>query len=870
MATKIGQELVEFSFSQAETKLSDGSLGYDPKNLDNFTKKVEAYERELKRVFGSLVTTVSQIDQVTGQAVSRMYLPKRYEQEALGVRRAVDLQEFGKQGLNSAQAKNLMYQGVADAHFLETTREIKGAKAQQFAKESVIDVGGKIIHTPNTANKDMMTTFIPVSDSTLNAMSKKEIANYVRGVTPESNSASRAEATERARKEHDAQLERDAKRQQAVFNENKRKNIEQQKSEERRKKQEAKEAEKEFKENIMSRKQTLGKIGRIVALLITIADVTRRILTSVLNFGSEYSKSATKANTLNVGAQDLRNLNYLDKALGLEAGTNVQMQEDIRKLFGNTANINTEALKWLTMVMGNEAGGLVRSGIGGDNPAYFAERIIDAFFKRQQEGVDQYGNKVGQDKARRSLVTLLESVSPAIARTFERMVEEQTSGLHAGEITSYRQMQSLYLPSQGSTDALDWERLSKFGKEVDLLKAEFSNLVTLLKVKVADALTGFVTKLDNMHIGKNTEEKVRENQRDYEKLASWRIGYTEQRTTLSEKLNALAKGAGFNSMEEAVSAFADNPKAREFMDSLYESSNWSDVVRYYALGNIIDDIAKEEGKANPNASDLLYGDVGFAKYVKSGLSKHAILQQYYEPWGLTFSPEDYITLEGEDGNAKLNRIATGNLKYSDYTASKRKLIKSGAQSFFNLASKGNKTYYGDIALRAMRRSESLGIRRFGHDDKSRWNRLLSLYNTAMAEGWDSDAGRTLLDLFAFMTGESSLGFLGIGGLNRKQLEAVRDVASSAEDEYGLSSREYRNIDEGRILGMQKFADFKWDRIVATQGGTAGTINVNFEQTLNGEVIERRTIPVHGDMTDTKDITFSTMATVNEANEVVGR
>ena len=41
MATKIGQELVEFSFNQAETKLADGTLGFDSKNLDLFTKKLK-------------------------------------------------------------------------------------------------------------------------------------------------------------------------------------------------------------------------------------------------------------------------------------------------------------------------------------------------------------------------------------------------------------------------------------------------------------------------------------------------------------------------------------------------------------------------------------------------------------------------------------------------------------------------------------------------------------------------------------------------------------------------------------------------------------------------------------------------------------
>ena len=55
MATKIGQELVEFTFGLEKTDMGNGLRGFDPKNLDRFTKAVEAYEREFKRVFGSMV-----------------------------------------------------------------------------------------------------------------------------------------------------------------------------------------------------------------------------------------------------------------------------------------------------------------------------------------------------------------------------------------------------------------------------------------------------------------------------------------------------------------------------------------------------------------------------------------------------------------------------------------------------------------------------------------------------------------------------------------------------------------------------------------------------------------------------------------------
>ena len=250
------------------------------------------------------------------------------------------------------------------------------------------------------------------------------------------------------------------------------------------------------------------------------------------------------------------------------------------------------------------------------------------------------------------------------------------------------------------------------------------------------------------------------------------------------------------------------------------------------------------------------------------------MQQYGSPWELTFSPNDYVTYEGESGVGKMTRLSTTALKYSDYTASKQGLIRGGAKSLFSIANQGGaSSYYGEIVMSALRKYAKVdGGIDFGKSDKDKWSQFISLMADVDKLGWDSESGRTLLDLFAFMTGEASLrSWFGTDvGLSGKQLQAVKDLASSAEDEYGLSPLEYKNVDEARTLGIQKFRDFSWDKIEVTQGDTAGTLNINFLQTLNGDVVEKRKLTASGDMTGTKDITFSTKATVNEANEVVGR
>lgn len=840
MATKVGQELIEFSFSQEKTNLGNGVLGYDPKNLDRFTKTVEAYERELKRVFGSLVTTVSQIDQATGQAVRKVYLPKQYEKEALGVRSAVDLQMFGSQGMNSKEAKDLFYQGQQGAHFLETTREIKGAKAQQFAKEAVIDVGGRIIHTPNTANKDMMTTFIPISDTQLGAMSKKDVATFVRDTTPSSNSASRAEQAERTRKEREMQLEQDAKRQQAHLRDLKKQNAQRQRDQEKQQRQAIKEAEQEEKEKIQSRKQTLGRIGKIVTVLGVIADVTRRILTSVLNFASNTSKQQTQANTLNMGLQDVRGFNYLDKALGLDAGTQLQGQEDLRASFGNTANLDTEKLKWLAMVMGNGVVDEVQSGLGGNNPALLMEKIIDAFYTRQQQGVDQYGNQVGQDKARRALVTLLESVSPAIARTFERMIEEQVNGIHAGEITSYRQLQNFYLPATGDLSQSDWNMITLLGKETDELKAKFANLKDLISGDLTLAFKGVIETLDNLHIGMNEEEAFTANKTDYETLVDWRKGYMEYQAGAKGRLEDyfasygslngmsiedIVKYAGYETSGTEGAERAKIQSARDAIQALFASpSEYNDLVAYYATKDLIKDITTETTKSNPNALPSRYGDVGYAQARKDAEDL------YLGHLGFLRSNELEFT------DALFNRpIEDGAVRYYDIVDSKRNYFASGTNEFFSLTSAlGKKSKYGDALKEVIKKYNKVFGTEYNIDD--------ILKNVGNA-----DYELILRDLFTFGTMYS--------GLSASTMSTFQGYARYLPDEYGITPSEWGKIQDAiyETLGKKTYRNSTFESATLTQGSSGGTIDINVNLRDKNGNVQSTKITVQGTMEGTANL-----------------
>ena len=809
MATKIGQELVEFTFGQEQTTMANGQRGFDPAQLDSFTKAVEAYEREFKRVFGSLVTTMNTIDQQTGQAIRKIFIPKLYEQQALGVRSAVYQQRFG-QGIKD---KDLMYLSQQQAHFLETTREIKGAKAQQFAREAVLDVGGKIQHTAGTANKDMMTTFIPISDSQLQSMSSKDVASYVRNVTPDSNSASRAEAVERARKEKDEQLERDAKRQQALFRENKKDSELRAREREAQSEQYEKDLTQDQKDKVASRKQTFGVMGKILTVVTVLTDIARRILTSVLNFASETSKQQTKANTLNMSLQDVRDFNYLDRALGLDAGTQLQAQEDLRSKFGNTAKLDTEALKWLSMVMGDKVSTMVQSGLGGENPAYLMEQIMDDFFKRQQEGKDQYGNYVGQDKARRALVTLLESVSPSIARTFERMVEEQTSGLHAGDITSFRQLQSFYLPAQGFLDSADWNMITLLGKETDELKTKFYNLGELIKGDLTLAFKDTISALNNLHIGENEEEIFNANKSDYEQLIAWGKEYASQKAGTAERLGQFFGGydalagmsiedivryAGYDTAGTEGAERAKIQGARSAVEAIYKNpSLYNDLLLYYASSDMLSAVDKEQHSSNPNASPTKYGDAGLL------LARRNAESVYLEHLGFLKSNELAFT------DALFTRsIGDGAMIYSDVISDKQKYFASGADAFFTITKESSSSsHYRDVLKELIKKYN----KRFGTKYE-----LSEILNAIGSDTMTTE----LRNLFTFGTIYS--------GMSASAMGTLQGFAKYLPDEYGLTPSEWDSIYDkvGDITSRRKYKNYKLSSVNVAQGSSAGTIDIN--------------------------------------------
>lgn len=855
MSTTVGQELTALSLLQK----ADSSGAYDPQTLDLFVKSAEAYEREIKRVFGSVVRTVKEIDAVTGQAIRTMYIPKELEHQAIGVIEAVKLQRSGA----GANDSNIALQ-TAQAHLLETTREIKGAKAQMYAKEELLSVGGTVKHTPGSANKDLMTTYVPVMDSELNNLSAKDRASYIRGLTPLSNRASIAEQKKRTidetEKLEEERITEAVRRKKMTDRENARYTAQNEKAFNREIKEREKEEREEEKEKIQSRKAMVGKIGKIATAVTALLDVTRRILTSVLSFGSEVSRDTTKARTLELGYSAIRNATYLDTALGLGEGTTLQAQEDLRSKFGNTAKIDTESLKWLAMVMGDEVATMVQSGLGGENPAKLMERILDDFFKRQQAGQDQYGNYVGQDKARRALVTLLDSVSPNIARVFERMIDEQSA---RGGITSYRDLQARYLPASGGLGGAEWEQIKLLGDEANNLKAEFKNLSTIIKGSLLLSIQGLVGWIKGLGLGKTAEEKWESEQEARAGLINIREGLASTKREQEEEANAWLRRAGSSETADTLfewatkeAMYGDLPKeeaqraqrARSTMRKLIASPEaYATFVAYMGARQKLEQVEEDLGKNSvAGVSPSGYSASAVAMAGRDYLSSEA-----YEvnPFGFGVNLFDLNLKRNAtkyaDLNSQLNDVG---FKYADVAEDKKQMFKSAGLLYFQDMNKNK------FAGKDARDAYTEAIRQAGYDE----NTIETMLKYA-----DSSPAvlNALMDIYAGIVSPSSRipsSRAKIKGLNNKGVQRAVSYLNYGSNSYGLNPYEQEAIAvqtanamlESTLSGVYQKAS---QREVTVSQGEQGEINIDIrllddKGNVLGEVLKKTQGTMQGSYT----------------------
>jgi len=522
----------------------------------------------------------------------------------------------------------------------------------------------------------------------------------------------------------------------------------------------------EEKEN---KRKTLTAFSKTIAIITILTDITRRILTSVLSSATKARADAIQANALGMTYYQQRSFNQIDRAHGLAEGTTTNAIADLQNMFGDVTNLDEKALGSLARVMGGSVSEMVRSGMGGQEPAKLLEMIMNKYFDQFKQGKNSLGQYVGQDQALRELTTVLNEISPNLAQIFSTMAVQSKTGMYKGRFNDYTEYLETSMVNRGGLTDTELSAFVALGDVVNSTKDVFAQIGETLKTKFANSISDLIGIINDTRIGESADKKEEHNKRNREKLKK-SLAVDEERLALDRMIveGGLGKGeyAEFADLSlEDIRKYAEKDpnklkgeerqKAQHVQDLLAKASLSSDQNMFAHIGQALatmdrmDDINKQlakksgkvmfneaehsdEGKALADRNRMLALRQGFTDSNGGSWGANNLYAQIAGTKETAFSTVDLSKL---DPNALSALQATMARYYDEYGHSLYNVNEEGGvsldASFGRKTGKGN---YSDPMLKAMIKNynatvgegQKIETTAFGNITEKGYERVLSI------------------------------------------------------------------------------------------------------------------------------------------------
>lgn len=265
----------------------------------------------------------------------------------------------------------------------------------------------------------------------------------------------------------------------------------------------------EENESSRFRKSSLLKV---IALLTSVVDITRRILSSVVSMASQQVKDTIEAHNLGVSREQLRNYRRVETAHGMKEGTIAEALAGEQQKYGNVTSLDEKSLEYIALIMGDKVAEMATMGLGASNPEAIVEAILDRANELANAGYNSIGQYVGEQQARRELYSYLLKYSPQIADIFATMQEEQhnINSIFRNQVDTFEKFKNSMGMPRGVTQAGEGV-LVTLGQEWNVFKQVLDDIKYALAVSIAPYLTRILRRLNNMRIGMSESEKLRLN-----------------------------------------------------------------------------------------------------------------------------------------------------------------------------------------------------------------------------------------------------------------------------------------------------------------------------------------------------------------------
>ena len=471
-------DMIRFTIDNSRFLDSSGQL--DRGTLKDWDAQVKAFTKALQSATGGVLKVTSHIDDATGRATATFTTDLSKAANAIKALLSAQAEIQGRYSYEPEfiDTKNLdNYKGEVYRN-LVMHKTIKGKKAQKTAMDTMDELGGSAELDPTHSNKDRMKILYPVSEKEY-----QQVLSHYGGDEEKlkiyfAKQASRRLSTASA---------------QSKFED-----------EEERKKQERSESAK------LAR--FMHWITAIIAVLTSIADITRRILTASLARATEFKKESADAKSIGISMSSMRKFSSVERNMGMDEGSFLSAMKEIQSSLGDISNMSEKTVSELAKVLQGDTIRAIQNGLGQNNPEKTMELILNKYFERGMQGVNSIGIQVGQYQAQRELATALENAGLGeLASILREMFYANDKGIYRGKISStdaYNDFLNLTTMYTGGIGGAEANQLAELGQVVDQLKSRFEELKIYLEGSFMLALRGLVAKLSNWDFGKSPQEKA--------------------------------------------------------------------------------------------------------------------------------------------------------------------------------------------------------------------------------------------------------------------------------------------------------------------------------------------------------------------------
>ena len=481
--------------------------------------------------------------------------------------------------LQSAFNAKISYDSIGDAGFdikaedavlVNITKNFKNRKAQMKAIEELDKVGGTLdVDSAKTKKNPYRSVIsVPMSktdyDAIINNNTQKEankiLSKYVNDTIPRANKENRLETS----RQNDVKKEKEAK------------------EAERKEKQKEKEEEE-------SKRKTMGTLLKILAVLGSIADLVRRVVTTALANAIQAKQDAITGHNLGLTTEEVRRYKYFDIAHGMEGGTTVGAMSALQSAFGLGQEIDTAKLEKLAPVLRGDTANLARTGVaGGGETNKLLGMILTDYLKQYLSGKNSLNQYESNPSVRRAnLVSNLNSAFPELGTLFGTMLEDYESGIYKGKFSDYTGWLSTTKTNQGGMSDAQQNAFQEMGALLTSVNSKLKDLTDKYLADFALSLVGLVQKVDNIQFGKTATEKNEQNK-------------------TNKQLNMEARESMQAHRDLAQTQFENTFKERFGFDLASTGLTMGDLIGYKTLN--AQDYSPRATKIREVASSIIYGD----------------------------------------------------------------------------------------------------------------------------------------------------------------------------------------------------------------------------------------------------------------------